>query len=1121
VRVTRPLSLLFVIVAWLTVGSALAQSVTAGKPIFSEALDATIETVTPPLAASRRLKIPFGAEVRGPLATSAAEQAGLRAGDVILSINDRPVLKAEDVVSILAGRTAEQEIRIIVNRDGQTITITFKRSAQVKVVDTRLREPQLLLETGGHLATIKGLAFTHTDGGAYLISAGDDKVVRIWDWREGTAVRVLHGQLEPGPEGRIYALALSPNDRWLAVAGYMKVPGIDVGHVIRLYDFRSGEIKALLRGHENAVLGLAFSPDSKTLIAGDGSNVAILWDLEARSIRHRLLGHRNHVYAVGFTADGERAVTGSDDATLRLWRVRDGSLLAELKGHNDRVRTVVASPTGGLIASGDESGQIHLWDDRSGAFKRALAKQTLSTRALTFSLDGALLLSGGWTQRGTEEQPANSYRVHVWDVATGKERVGYSGHDNNVRAAAISPDGRMVATGGGENNEIHLWYIASGERVTRPDGRPVVLAGVGRTVWAAAISQDGRRIGWGTDFAYRSHNDRGPITLQLTLPLGAQEGLGRPEAAVDMKTFLRAQAGSGASRLAVKPGGNYQERDGILVLSREGSPPIEIVRDASNGYGHSAYGFGPDGNTIISSGSSGHLIAYDGSGKVLASFVGHEDAVWAIAVSPDGRLLISASADQTVRLWSLAVLKDPDVGPRKQVDPVVSLFRANNGAWVMWTPQGYYASSPDGDNLVGWQINKGPDKPAEYYTARQLKQHFYRPDVVERALILADAARAVEELRKASSEGTTFNLRMLADRQPPRISISAPADGSQIADEFVDIVLHVAETPDPITGVQLFVNGARLTPPDMRGFIPHGNTSPRAIRVPLAQGENRVTVRAVNAVGMTERGLVFFGAKSGPLDRKGTLFVVAVGVDKYPQLPLICRGALGSCDLQYAGADALAFHDQIIKSVGPLHANVKSAILTNGVGSSGDNPTAAKIVDALDMLRQSDENDTVVVFLSGHGANDIVQGTKRYLFLSSDAAMMPSGGWRPSSVLSWAALEEGLGKARGRRLLFVDTCHAANAYSAQIVKNAYDDNIAVFSAVDRDTEAQERRDIGHGVFTYVVLRALNGEAARDKELRLFDFASFIDRGVRGLTNQGQQPEYNIQRAKNYVLARFN
>jgi len=135
------------------------------------------------------------------------------------------------------------------------------------------------------------------------------------------------------------------------------------------------------------------------------------------------------------------------------------------------------------------------------------------------------------------------------------------------------------------------------------------------------------------------------------------------------------------------------------------------------------------------------------------------------------------------------------------------------------------------------------------------------------------------------------------------------------------------------------------------------------------------------------------------------------------------------------------------------------------------------------MLRQSDENDTVVVFLSGHGANDNVQGEKKYLFLSSDTSVMASGGWRASSVLSWAALEEGLGKARGRRLLFVDTCHAGNAYSAQIVKNAYDDNIAVFSAVDRDAEAQVRSDIGHGVFTYVVVRALNGEAARDKESR--------------------------------------
>ena len=87
------------------------------------------------------------------------------------------------------------------------------------------------------------------------------------------------------------------------------------------------------------------------------------------------------------------------------------------------------------------------------------------------------------------------------------------------------------------------------------------------------------------------------------------------------------------------------------------------------------------------------------------------------------------------------------------------------------------------------------------------------------------------------------------------------------------------------------------------------------------------------------------------------------------------------------------------------------------------------------------------------------------------------------------------------------------------MKNAHADKIAVFSSSDRDTIAIERSDLGHGVFTHAVLRALRGDAARDREIRLFGFADFVDRLVRRITNDAQQPEINTQRVKNYIIAR--
>ena len=130
-----------------------------------------------------------------------------------------------------------------------------------------------------------------------------------------------------------------------------------------------------------------------------------------------------------------------------------------------------------------------------------------------------------------------------------------------------------------------------------------------------------------------------------------------------------------------------------------------------------------------------------------------------LAPSPDGRFLVSGATDQTVRLWNL-----------KTRELIVTLFHGTDGEWVMWTPQGYYTGSPGADKIVGWQINKGPDQAADYVGADQLRQHLNRPDIVEKAIILASADQAVRE-----APGTSFKLVDLLARPVPRFRIVSPS----------------------------------------------------------------------------------------------------------------------------------------------------------------------------------------------------------------------------------------------------------------------------------------------------------------------------------------------------------
>jgi WD40 repeat protein len=938
--------------------------------------------------------------------------------------------------------------------------------------------PVLTLNTGGHMAIVKGIAFT--PDGKQLISVSHDKAIRVWDWRADQTVRTIRGQSSLGEEGMIYAMALSSDGQWLAVGGFFAPMGTGDQRVgaIRLYEFATGQMTQLLKGHGNTVSGLAFSPDGKRLVSGSSDNSAIIWDVKTGLILHRLSGHKYRVNDVAFSSDGTLVATASDDETLKLWRA-DGRLLSTLKGHTGNVKAVAFSPTDQSMVSTGWDYTVKFWDRKTRRLKRSIDLEC--GWGLTYTPNGRFVVCN------------NGY---VIDTRTYKKTI--KNEPSTGMTAAISPDGRLAATTNQEKDSILIWEIETGRSLAELDG-------TGRDIWALGFSEDGCDLAWGhLPKPQGKLNDRGDVALEISLPcagktISAPRPISRP---VSAYTKPVTKYGDIELELASSLQGPAAAANMNLLHVKQGSTNIATLNAQDRGFRHQVYTFTPDGKTVLSGGANGQLHAYEIESSKVARFVGHTGYVWALAVSPDGRLAASGAADKTINIWNA-----------KTGELIVTLFHGDDGEWVMWTPQGYYISSPDGDKIVGWQINKGPDQAADYVNANQLRTHFYRPDIVERAIILASATAAV-----AQASGTVFSLPDLLKRRPPAFDIISPEDGGHASATPIEFRLKLEPNADAIETIEVLVNGRQTTTPTLRNATARLATlgvPERRIEVPLEQGENKIRIVARNQVGQTVRDFVLFHDKPGLLDARGTLYVLAIGVNKYPYLPPICGDGKQNCDLRYAGADARAFRDVLVKQVGPLHKDTKTMLLAPG----GDKPpTRANIEDALgEILGKAGPEDTTVLFIAGHGVND---GPSRdYLFLPEDA-QPTNNGWRKSTVMPWILIQNALHNTQGRRLMFADTCHSGGAYNARLVNDAANANIVVFSATDTQTLSWEFEHLAHGAFTYALIHGLEGKARRrDGSVTLLGLGEYISEEVASLTKDKQQPTFHMSGAKNFSLVK--
>ncbi len=414
-------------------------------------------------------------------------------------------------------------------------------------------------------------------------------------------------------------------------------------------------------GRSNSEIALAYASKRSRLATISKDGTAKLWDAKSGTLCHSLTGNTPGIYRASFSPKEDllAAVSGEDDAYV--WNVDSGELVKKLSVEHSVVGDIAFSPDERFVATGTLSGDIQLWNTASwtpeipfdklrdelglGGVRHIAFDPTGSKVAFAHEYGGVKLLNphtGKVHVLGSKEGGAHNATVlwlafspngerlatasgdntaKLWNANTGELEHTLKGHWDQIGLLDFSPSGKEIVTSS-LDYDARVWNAETGELVH-------TLSGHTNSVFEAIFSPSGKLIATvSADASARLWNaETGRFLFSLKGHIGPVEGLGFSS---DGNTVFT----SGWDGLA----------KAWAINSRHMGPVNQAL-------------FSERGQ-LATAGRDGTVKLWDPSGEVLQTLSGHQQPVQAVAFTPDGVRLATASVDHSVKIWELYTGKE-------------------------------------------------------------------------------------------------------------------------------------------------------------------------------------------------------------------------------------------------------------------------------------------------------------------------------------------------------------------------------------------------------------------------------------------------------------------------------
>lgn len=527
----------------------------------------------------------------------------------------------------------------------------------------------------------EGQTFTVvTPSGDLGVSVGPSETLYAWHVEADHKHRVwgmrgLDGLSEFKSHRTIMRAFVTTADGKLAVTG-------DEDGKARLWELPSAHCLRIFDGHRASLQAVAITPQAERILTGSTDGTMRLWERESGACVNVFIGHNDAVTALAMTADGRFGFSGSNDRTLRLWDLGSGKCLRTFSAHNTGITAVAMTPDGryGLSACKNRSWRLWRLDAdiprQPAAFQvcRHVGHQELEvfqqrferllTRADEARQAGNIataytFLTLARSIPGYERDPdALAMNAALSDFLEKKRLRGghllhaLPGHTKTIMTVAATTDGRFILSGG-QDDSLRLWGLGPGQPIrtftghrdsvtcaaVTPDRHLAISGSHDKTLrlWAIATGECLKVLTGHTEYV-------------TSLSISAD---GRFAASGSRDATVRLWSLTAAPPYEVFDGLQIPAEDAYAAIERASERSVRVLKGASEPV--EAVAISAEGRFLISGGQDMVLRLWQlATGRCIRVFRGHSGYITAIALSRSGKFVISASRDGTVRLWRVS-----------------------------------------------------------------------------------------------------------------------------------------------------------------------------------------------------------------------------------------------------------------------------------------------------------------------------------------------------------------------------------------------------------------------------------------------------------------------------------